>query len=299
MPGKLAPTRAAARKLSPRVRHLLESPTYLQADEDASFLQRPEMCGVRLQLDYWKTEESLKELLYRRELEQWRQRLQGRAHGVAERDLRRVVAADDRLHGCEPASGGGYLAVWRLVGFLRRRIMPAPPASASDHRSGPTRFSFHYRGARHDPRLYEVLIVLDDKAPMCRIEIRHASPIVDDLPPLSSGQLSAARLRKVVGLLGLIERMTRHDRSANVPGSLVSIAHLQNRRRPRRQQVMPKRSKVRGRREVWPAVQVKPMRQAHERTAGMPAHAEPLALALSRTSARLARPRRRYPVRRP
>ncbi|WP_184037812.1 TIGR00730 family Rossman fold protein [Paraburkholderia sp. Cpub6] len=62
MPGKLAPTRAAGRKLSPRVRHLLESPTYLQADEDASFLQRPEMCGVRLQLDYWKTEESLQRL---------------------------------------------------------------------------------------------------------------------------------------------------------------------------------------------------------------------------------------------
>ncbi|MEM5365840.1 LOG family protein [Paraburkholderia azotifigens] len=31
----------------------------LQADEDLAFLRRPEMCGVRLQLDYWKTEESL------------------------------------------------------------------------------------------------------------------------------------------------------------------------------------------------------------------------------------------------
>ncbi len=42
-----------------RVRGLIESPTYLQADEDLAFLRRPEMCGVRLQLDYWKTEESL------------------------------------------------------------------------------------------------------------------------------------------------------------------------------------------------------------------------------------------------
>ncbi|BCG04800.1 hypothetical protein PPGU19_093680 (plasmid) [Paraburkholderia sp. PGU19] len=41
------------------MRGLMESPTYLQADEDLAFLRRPEMCGVRLQLDYWKTEESL------------------------------------------------------------------------------------------------------------------------------------------------------------------------------------------------------------------------------------------------
>jgi uncharacterized protein (TIGR00730 family) len=37
----------------------IADPTYLQADEDLAFLRRPEMCGVRLQLDYWKTEESL------------------------------------------------------------------------------------------------------------------------------------------------------------------------------------------------------------------------------------------------
>ncbi|XUW90501.1 LOG family protein [Burkholderia sp. M6-3] len=45
--------------LPPRVRRLVENPTYLQADEDLGFLRRPEMCGIRLQLDYWKTEESL------------------------------------------------------------------------------------------------------------------------------------------------------------------------------------------------------------------------------------------------
>ena len=45
--------------LPPRVRRLVENPTYLQADEDLAFLRRPEMCGIRLQLDYWKTEETL------------------------------------------------------------------------------------------------------------------------------------------------------------------------------------------------------------------------------------------------
>jgi hypothetical protein len=49
-------------ELSPRVCRLVESPTYLQADEDALFLHRREMCGVRLQLDYWKTEERLQKL---------------------------------------------------------------------------------------------------------------------------------------------------------------------------------------------------------------------------------------------
>jgi uncharacterized protein (TIGR00730 family) len=44
---------------SARVRHMIESPTYLEADEDLAFLRRPEMCGIRLQLDYWKTEETL------------------------------------------------------------------------------------------------------------------------------------------------------------------------------------------------------------------------------------------------
>ncbi|MEM5326964.1 LOG family protein [Paraburkholderia sp. JHI2823] len=46
-------------RLAPRVRQLIESQSYVQADEDAEFLRRPEMCGVRLQLDYWKTEERL------------------------------------------------------------------------------------------------------------------------------------------------------------------------------------------------------------------------------------------------
>ncbi|WP_042266911.1 LOG family protein [Paraburkholderia heleia] len=50
---------SAAERPAPRVRRLVESQSYVQADEDAAFLRRPEMCGVRLQLDYWKTEERL------------------------------------------------------------------------------------------------------------------------------------------------------------------------------------------------------------------------------------------------
>ena len=50
---------AAAHEAALRVRQLVDSPTYRQADEDRAFLLRPEMCGVRLQLDYWKTEETL------------------------------------------------------------------------------------------------------------------------------------------------------------------------------------------------------------------------------------------------
>lgn len=49
-------TEADARE---RVKRLVASPSYRQADEDRDFLLRPEMCGVRLQLDFWKTEEIL------------------------------------------------------------------------------------------------------------------------------------------------------------------------------------------------------------------------------------------------
>ncbi|HTP46643.1 MAG TPA: LOG family protein [Casimicrobiaceae bacterium] len=42
-----------------RVRRLLESPSYRQADEDLALLQQPQMRGVRLQLDYWKAENLL------------------------------------------------------------------------------------------------------------------------------------------------------------------------------------------------------------------------------------------------
>ncbi|NRO96948.1 cytochrome D ubiquinol oxidase subunit II [Paraburkholderia sp. NMBU_R16] len=49
----------AQQEAAERVRQLIASPSYRQADEDRAFLLRPEMCGVRLQLDFWKTEEIL------------------------------------------------------------------------------------------------------------------------------------------------------------------------------------------------------------------------------------------------
>lgn len=55
------PVRSERPALPPRVRRLIESPTYIQADEDGAFLRRPEMCGVRLQLDYWKAAEKLEQ----------------------------------------------------------------------------------------------------------------------------------------------------------------------------------------------------------------------------------------------
>jgi uncharacterized protein (TIGR00730 family) len=42
-----------------RVQRLLESPSYRLADEDVAYLAQPEMRGVRLQLDFWKTEDLL------------------------------------------------------------------------------------------------------------------------------------------------------------------------------------------------------------------------------------------------
>ncbi len=42
-----------------RVRRIMESPGYRQADQDVEFLQQPQMRGVRLQLDYWKAEDLL------------------------------------------------------------------------------------------------------------------------------------------------------------------------------------------------------------------------------------------------
>jgi uncharacterized protein (TIGR00730 family) len=44
---------------SRRVDSLMASASYRQADEDRAFIMRPDMCAVRLQLDFWKTEESL------------------------------------------------------------------------------------------------------------------------------------------------------------------------------------------------------------------------------------------------
>jgi hypothetical protein len=177
--------------------------------------------------------------------------------------------------------------------------MLAPIARLRGRQSAVTRFCFRYRHARHHARLYDVLIVLDGTTRACRVEIRHAAAIIDDLPPLSSGRLSAACLRKAVSLLGLIERMIRNDRTANIPGTLVDIIHLQGPRHSPRAKAVPIRTRVRDRRERRPG----PLHRAHRYASSQASvphfPCEAVALALPRTSYLLARARHRYPVRLP
>ncbi|MGK8206131.1 LOG family protein [Burkholderia cenocepacia] len=52
--------RTARQTLSRRVRRLVDSPAYVEADSDAALLRQPSMRGVRLQLDYWKAEAALR-----------------------------------------------------------------------------------------------------------------------------------------------------------------------------------------------------------------------------------------------
>lgn len=177
--------------------------------------------------------------------------------------------------------------------------MLAPIARSRGRQSAVTRFCFRYRHARHHARLYDVLIILDDTTRACRVEFRHAAAIIDDLPPLSSGRLSAACLRKAVSLLGLIERIIRNDRTANVPGTLVEIIHLQGPHRSPRAQAVPKRTRVRDRRERRPAPPHRTRRYAPSQAGVPPFSCEAVALALPRTSYLLARARHRYPVRLP
>ncbi|WP_375294233.1 TIGR00730 family Rossman fold protein [Caballeronia sp. PC1] len=84
-----------------RVQKLIDSPSYVQADQDAEFLQRPEMCGLRLQLDYWKAEALLK------------------AHAV---DHTIVVYGSTRI-----ASNSRYYAIARALG----EIVGRAPATAT------------------------------------------------------------------------------------------------------------------------------------------------------------------------
>jgi len=75
-----------------RVRKLLASPSYQQADEDLAFLRRPDMLGIRLHLDYWKAEVLLD------------------AHGITQTI---VVFGSTRIP--EPAEAGRRLEAARLA----------------------------------------------------------------------------------------------------------------------------------------------------------------------------------------
>lgn len=58
-PRRQAPDKPVEAALPPRVRRLMTSPTWRPADHDVDFLQQPDMRGIRLQLEYEKTERAL------------------------------------------------------------------------------------------------------------------------------------------------------------------------------------------------------------------------------------------------
>lgn len=166
-------------------------------------------------------------------------------------------------------------------------------------RASVTRICFRYRPEGRHVRMYDVQIVLDDTGNASRIEIRHAVATTDDFPPLSSGRLSAARLRTAVDLLGLIARMTSADRTVYAPSALVNIVHLKTVNRGRRQHPVPKPERVRDKRSLRPDAPSSNAKAwqslSHRGTTQL--RGKPLALALTHTTFLLARARRRYPMR--
>lgn len=87
-----------------RVKRLLESPSYRQADEDPALLQRPEMRGIRLDLDYAKAERLLDE------------------HGI-----RRTIVVFGSTRIAEPA------AAQRRLREARARVVEAPDDPDAQH----------------------------------------------------------------------------------------------------------------------------------------------------------------------
>jgi hypothetical protein len=91
---------------------------------------------------------------------------------------------------------------------------------------GRTEICFRYIAKRKPRRAYDIFIVLLDDPRFGEIDIRHAAPSFDDMPALTSGYMSVARLRTVLDLTGLIERVISKDHSPDVPGALVAGARL-------------------------------------------------------------------------
>jgi len=145
-----------------RVRQLIESPSYRQADEDRAFLLRPEMCGVRLQLDFWKTEEILRRhgiehtiVVYGStrliEPAAAQQRLDAARQALADAPLnpqcRRAAAIAERL-----LAKSAYYSIAREFG--RRSDARVPQAHRSNSRSSPAAARASWRppiAARSNP----------------------------------------------------------------------------------------------------------------------------------------------------
>lgn len=180
------------------------------------------------------------------------------------------------------------------VGTQPARLLQPPVEPAAT-----TRICFRYKTPGRHVALFDVQIVLDDTGLARRIEIRRAAAMVDDLPPLSSGRLSAARLRAAVELLGLIERLIRNCKTQAAPGALVSILHLHRLRRPKGTQPIPKPDAVRKHARSQSATLQNRARTAGTTYGRARVSRKSLAMALSRTTIFLARARIRYPLRRP
>ncbi|BCQ28961.1 hypothetical protein NK8_71510 (plasmid) [Caballeronia sp. NK8] len=96
-----------------------------------------------------------------------------------------------------------------------------------DERSeGRTEVCFRYITKRRPHRAYDVYVALREDSHFGEIDIRHAARMLDDMPSFTSGFLSVERLRAIVGLIGLIERVTSQDRSRVDPGALVYGGHV-------------------------------------------------------------------------
>lgn len=175
---------------------------------------------------------------------------------------------------------------------------PSPPTRHRIEPPAATRICFRYRPPGRRVSLFDVQIVIDASGVARRIEIRRASAIADELPPLSRGRLSAGRLRAAVDLLGLIERMIQARKTNYAPGALVSVLHLQRLRRPRRKHWIPKPDPVRRN----PQPQSGASRNGATKTATPYGRAriprESMAMGLSRTTILFPRARIRYPLRR-
>ena len=109
---------------------------------------------------------------------------------------------------------------------MQNPLTPQKILAAGLH-DDPAKFCFRYRGGRRHHRLYDVLMTLDDAGDVCHIEVYHALPAGDDLPPFASGHLDAARLTRAVDLLGLVKRVAGHDHTMRQPGKLIYEAHMQ------------------------------------------------------------------------
>lgn len=132
-----------------RVRRLVESPTYLPADEDPEFVRRPETRGIRLHVDYLKAEMHLRQA--------------GVRHTI-------VVFGSTRL--CEPAAARRRLDEARALAAaapedpdLRRRVGIAARIAAKSRYYDVARELGRIVGSRGDQPAEDRLVIATGGGP--------------------------------------------------------------------------------------------------------------------------------------